>query len=162
MPPVRNDWSTVCFLTESEWDQTPNASKQSNNYLVMGRGGYRVYWADYKTVKKHGVIMNKIPGPLTTKLRRHIKYLRKHFPENNQLLLSSTGGCMTRNSLTKFLQRLFYKHFRKRISTSALRSIFLSHTFDKSELEKQADIAKQMHHTPAIARDVYVKKLPLE
>jgi hypothetical protein len=64
---------------------------------------------------------------------------------------------MSRNGLTKFMQRMFYKHFRKNISTSALRSIFLTHKFDKKALEEQKDIAKAMHHTPAVARDFYVK-----
>ena len=158
MPPVRNDWSTVKFLTETEWEAEPKASKQSNNFLVMARGGYRIYWADYKTVKKHGVLMDVIPQPLTTVLRRHIKYLRQQFPDNNHLLLNANGAPMTRNGLTKFMQRMFMRHFNKKISTSALRSIFLSHKFDKSQLEEQRTIAKQMHHTTDVARDFYVKK----
>ena len=158
MPPVRNDWSTVRYLTESEYEAEPKASKQANNFLVMGRGGYRVYWADYKTKKKHGILMNVLPKTLQTVLKRHIRYLKANF-DNNFLLLNSNGDQMSRNGLTKFLQRLFFKHFRKKTSTSALRSIFLSHTFDKKVLEKQLTIAKQMHHTPEVARDFYVKKV---
>ena len=156
VPPVRNDWSTVRYLTEKEYEDEPKASKQSNNFLVMARGGYRVYWADYKTKKKHGVLMNVLPKSLMTVLKRHINYLRKHF-DNNFLLLNVKGDQMTRNGLTKFLQRLFFKHFRKRTSTSALRSIFLSHTFDKKVLEQQRTLAKAMMHTPDVARDFYVK-----
>jgi hypothetical protein len=83
--------------------------------------------------------------------------LRVHFPDNNNLLLTQFGTPLTRNGLTKFLQRLFYKHFRKKISTSALRSIFLTHKFDKKQLEEQREIATAMHHTPEVARDFYVK-----
>ena len=158
MPPVRNDWSTVRYLTEAEFEAEPKASKQSHNFLVMARGGYRVYWADYKTKKKHGILMNVLPRSLMTVLKRHIQYLKTHF-DNNFLLLNTSGDQMSRNGLTKFLQRLFYKHFRKKISTSALRSIFLSHTFDKKVLEQQLTLAKQMHHTPAVARDFYVKNV---
>ena len=158
MPPVRNDWSTVRYLTEAEFEAEPKASKQSHNFLVMARGGYRVYWADYKTKKKHGILMNVLPKSLQTVLKRHIRYLKSNY-DNNFLLLNTNGGQMTRNGLTKFLQRLFFKHFRKKTSTSALRSIFLSHTFDKKVLEQQLTIAKQMHHTPAVARDFYVKKV---
>ena len=86
MPPVRNDWSTVKFLTESEWEAEPKASKQSNNFLVMARGGYHIYWADYKTVKKHGVLMDLIPKALTTVLRRHIKYLKQSFSPCSNML----------------------------------------------------------------------------
>jgi hypothetical protein len=156
MPPVRNDWSTVRYLTESGWSSLSEQEKQTTNNLVMARGGYRVYWADYKTKKKHGVIMQMLPKPLQTLLKKHIKMLKERYDEND-LLWTQNGTPMTRNSLTKFLQRLFYKHFRKKISTSALRSIFLTHKFDKKVLEEARTIARQMHHTPDVARDFYVK-----
>ena len=157
IPPVRNDWSTVRFMTSTQWDDLTEEEKTTDNILVMSRGAYHVYWADYKTVKKHGVIQQVIPKVLQSLLKKHIKYLKLHFPENDHLLLSSTGTPMTRNGLTKFLQRLFYTHFRTKTSTSALRSIFLTHKFDKKALDEQRDIAKAMHHTPAVAREFYVK-----
>ena len=157
VPPVRNDWSTVKFLSESQWKLLPEEEKETSNNLVLGRGGYRVYWAEFKTRKTHGVIQQIIPKQLQSLLKKHIKYLRYHFPDNYNLLLTQTGTPLSRNGLTKFLQRLFYKHFRKKISTGALRSIFLTHKFDKNILEEQRDIAKAMHHTPAVARDFYVK-----
>ena len=157
IPPVRNDWSTVRFMTSTQWDDLTEEEKTTDNILVMSRGAYHVYWADYKTVKKHGVIQQVIPKVLQSLLKKHIKYLKLHFPENDHLLLSSTGTPMTRNGLTKFLQRLFYTHFRSKTSTSALRSIFLTHKFDKKALDEQRDIAKAMHHTPAVAREFYVK-----
>ena len=138
----------------------PESEKTSTNNLVLGRGGYRVYWADYKTVKKHGVIQQIIPRPLQRLLKKHIKFLKIHFPENRHLLLTTIGTPLSRNGLTKFLQRLFMKHFHKKVSTSALRSIFLSHKFSKTQLEEQRELAKAMHHTPAVARDFYVKNIP--
>ena len=157
IPPVRNDWSTVKFMTTSEWDDLTEEEKKASNILVMGRGAYHVYWADYKTVKKHGVIQQVIPKPLMSLLKKHIKFLKFHFPDNDHLLLGSTGSPMTRNGLTKFLQRLFYTHFRTKTSTSALRSIFLSHKFDKKQLDEQHTVAKAMHHTAEVARQFYVK-----
>ena len=157
MPPVRNDWSAVHFLSEREWDDLGESDKKNSNNLVMARGGYRIYWADYKTVRKHGVIMQVIPKQLQTLLKKHIKFLKLHFPDNEYLLLTQSGTPLSRNGLTKFLQRMFYKHFRKNISTSALRSIFLTHKFDKKQLEEQREIALAMHHTPEVARDFYVK-----
>ena len=157
IPPVRNDWSTVRFMTSSEWDNLSNAEKKTMNVLVLGRGAYHVYWADYKTVKKHGVIQQVIPKPLQSILKKHVRFLRQHFPETDHLLLNTIGTPMSRNGLTKFLQRLFYRHFRTKTSTSALRSIFLTHKFDKKLLDEQAAVAKAMHHTPDVAREFYVK-----
>ena len=107
LPPVRNDWSAIRFLTEQEWEELPNDQKTTTNNLVLARGGYRVYWADYKTRKTHGVLQQIIPKQLQTLLKKHIKYLRRHFPDNNNLLLTRKGTPLTRNGLTKFLQRLF-------------------------------------------------------
>ena len=157
IPPVRNDWSTVRFMTSSEWDDLTEEEKTTDNILVLGRGAFHVYWADYKTVRKHGVIQQLIPKKLQALLKKHIKFLKLHFPDNDHLLLGSSGAPMTRNGLTKFLQRLFYTHFRTKTSTSALRSIFLTHKFDKKVLDEQVDIAKAMHHTPSVAREFYVK-----
>jgi hypothetical protein len=157
IPPVRNDWSTVRFMTSTQWDDLTEEEKKASNILVMGRGAFHVYWADYKTVKKHGVIQQLIPKKLQALLKKHIKFLKLHFPDSDHLLLGSTGQPMSRNGLTKFLQRLFYTHFRTKTSTSALRSIFLTHKFDKKQLDEQVTIAKAMHHTPAVARQFYVK-----
>lgn len=157
IPPVRNDWSTVRFMTSTEWDNLSPAEKTSQNLLVLGRGAYHVYWADYKTVRKHGVIQQVIPKPLQSLLKKHVRFLRRHFPDNDHLLLNTIGTPMSRNGLTKFLQRLFYRHFRTKTSTSALRSIFLTHKFDKKLLDEQASVAKAMHHTPDVAREFYVK-----
>ena len=160
IPPVRNDWSDVQFVSEKEWEDMPEQLKKTTNNLVLARGGYRVYWAKYKTVDKHGVIMQLIPKTLGGLLKRHIRFLKEHYPDTRNLLLTLVGTPMTRNALTKFLQRLFYKHFRKKISTTALRSVFISHKFSKSQLEEQRTVAKAMHHTPAVQRDVYAKNLP--
>ena len=145
LPPVRNDWSTVQFMTTTEWDDLTPDEQKSDNVLVMGRGAYHVYWADYKTVKKHGVIQQVIPKPLQAILKKHIRFLKVHFPDNQHLLLGATGAPMSRNGLTKFLQRLFFRHFRTNTSTSALRSIFLTHKFDKKLIDEQHEIAKAMH-----------------
>lgn len=157
IPPVRNDWSTVRFMKVSEWDDLTEDEKKTDNILVMGRGAYHVYWADYKTVKKHGVIQQVIPKPLQSLLKKHIKFIKLHFPENDHLLLNTIGTPMSRNGLTKFMQRMFYRHFRTKTSTSALRSIFLSHKFDRKALDEQARVAKAMHHTTEVARQFYVK-----
>ena len=157
IPPVRNDWSTVRFMTSSEWDNLDTEEKKTSNLLVMGRGAYHVYWADYKTVKKYGVIQQVIPKSLQSLLKKHIKFIKFHFPENDHLLLNTIGTPMTRNGLTKFMQRMFYRHFRTKTSTSALRSIFLSHKFDKKALDEQASVAQAMHHSTEVARQFYVK-----
>lgn len=160
LPPVRNTWSSVIFKSEAQFADMPKAEQTTKNILVMKRGRFRVYWADYKTVKRHGIIQQVIPKRLQTLLKKHVKFLKRIYPENENLLLTQTGKPLSSNALTHILQRLFYKHFRRKIGTSALRSIFLTHTFDKKELEKQREIAHAMHHTTNVQRDFYVKEKP--
>jgi len=160
LPPVRNTWSSVVFKSEAEFSDMTTPEQTTKNILVMKRGRFRVYWADFKTVKRHGIIQQVIPKKLQTLLKKHIKFLRRIYPENENLLLTQTGKPLSSNALTHIMQRLFYKHFRRKIGTSALRTIFLTHTFDKEELEKQRDIAHAMHHTTAVQRDFYVKEKP--
>lgn len=160
LPPVRNTWSSVLFKTEGAFQDMPTAEQTSKNILVLKRGRFRVFWADYKTVKRHGIIQQIIPKKLQTLLKKHVKFLRRIYPENENLLLTQTGKPLSSNALTHIMQRLFYKHFRRKIGTSALRSIFLTHTFDKRELEKQREIAQAMHHTTSVQRDFYVKEKP--
>jgi hypothetical protein len=39
-------------MTSSQWDDLTEDEKTESNILVLGRGAFHVYWADYKTVKK--------------------------------------------------------------------------------------------------------------
>ena len=162
VPPLRNTWASVIFKTQTEFDDMSKAEKTHKNILVMSKARYRVYWGDYKTIKKHGVKMQLMPKKLQTVLKKHIKFLKRFFPQNDRLIVNQQGRPLSSNALTQLMQRMFYKHFRKKIGTSTLRSIFLTHTFDKSALEKQRQIASDMHHTPAVARDFYVKTKPDE
>ena len=153
LPPVRLSWATVSFHNEKE---IGNARQQLGNYLAIRRGGWRVYWNDHKSMKTHGTVEVEIPKSLERILRPYIRYLKKHFPDNSQLLLNSRFEPMSRPSLSLFLQNMFYTHFRKRIGTQAIRRIFLSHKYRSKDIER-AEVARQMLHTEATQKLHYVK-----
>lgn len=153
LPPVRLSWATVTFHNEKG---IGNARQQLGNYLAIRRGNWRVYWNEHKSSRKHGTVEVEIPKNLVRVLRPYIKYLKKHFPENANLLLNSRYEPMSKASLSAFLQTLFYSHFRKRIGAQAIRRIFLSHKYRNQDKER-AEVARQMLHDESTQRLFYVK-----
>ncbi len=153
LPPVRLSWATATFHNEKG---IGNAKRHLGNYLAIRRGGWRVYWNDHKSQKKHGTVEVDIPKPLERILRPYIKYLRKNFPDSAHLLLNSRFEPMSRPSLSLFLQTMFYSHFRKKIGSQAIRRIFLSHKYRNQDKER-SEVARQMLHDESTQRMYYVK-----
>ena len=156
---ARLDYATIRIITKNKFDQLANQSAE--NYLVTGRP-QKIIFQKYKTFKTYGVVnipIAKYSKPLQRLLQRHVRYLRENFPENDCLFLNQNLTCMSRNSLTKFLQRLFKEFFKKNVSVTMLRHIFLTDKYDKKQLEEQAETSKFMMHSPSMMKD-YVKKRP--
>ena len=153
--PVRNDWALVTFHSPKGFE---NIGQRDSNYLVQRKSGYQVYWNAFKTSKKYKEVVLDVPKPLQTVLKKHITYLKKWFPTNSRLLLNSQYAPMSRISLTKFLQSMFYTWFRKKIGSSHIRTIFLSHKFSHKEDAERRKISKEMHHSLDTQQKFYVKK----
>ena len=156
---ARLDYATIRIITKKKFEELANQSAE--NYLVTGRQ-QKIIFQKYKTFKTYGVVnipIAKYSRPLQRLLQRHVRYLRENFPENDCLFLNQNLTCMSRNSLTKFLQRLFKEFFKKNVSVTMLRHIFLTNKYDKKQLEEQAETSKFMMHSPSMMKD-YVKKRP--
>ena len=161
LPPVRLDFADLEFVTAAEFDKAED--KTEKNYLVLARGGYKIYWNHFKTAKHMGevVVLVKKHSPLLQRLMTtHIRYLRKHWPNNRFLLLqtNASGEKLSRNALTRFLQRLFKQYFRKNISSTALRRTFLSHKYDKSVIREQENEHRMMMHSRKTAVADYIRE----
>ncbi len=160
LPPTRNDYADIKIISEKDFNKL--SEKNSENYLVTARGGYKILWNRYKTARTYGKILVFVPKyskRLQRLLVKHVKYLRKHFPENDALLLNQNFGRLTRNALTKYLQRLFKQYFKKSISTTMLRQIFLTNKYNKKALEEQQDTSRLMGHSMKTQIADYIKKV---
>ena len=158
LPPVRNDYADLVIMNDKAFKN----SKGDQNILLTSRGGYKFYWRKYKTAGTYGQIVIFVPKYskiLQRLLVKHVKYLRKHFPENKALLLNQNFGPLTRNALTKYLQRMFKIYFKKNVSTTAIRQSFLTNRYDKKALEEASDVARAMGHSRATQQADYVKKI---
>ena len=154
VPPVRLSWAETSFHNEKG---IGNARQQLGNYLAIRRGGWRVYWNEHKSKRKHGTVEVEIPKSLERVLRPYIRYLKKHFPDNANLLLNARYEPMSRASLSQFIQNLFFAHFRKRIGTQAIRRIFLSNKYSHKADKERAEVARKMLHTESTQKLHYVK-----
>ena len=156
---ARLDYATIRIVSKKKFDKL--SDQTAENYLVTGRQ-LKIIFQKYKTSATYGVVnipVAKYSRPLQRLLQRHVRYLRENFPENDCLFLNQNLTCMSRNSLTKFLQRLFKEFFKKNVSVSMLRHIFLTDKYDKKQLEEQAETSKFMMHSQSMMKD-YVKKRP--
>jgi hypothetical protein len=156
-PPTRLEWSDLRFFSSKEINRS---DPPKGNILVMGPGkeGYKIYWSDTKTSKTMGIQLLVVPKVLARLLKKHVRFMKKFWPENRQLLLNSSFKPMTRNGLSKFMTRMFQKRLRKKLSVSALRRIFLTDRFSKSELEEAREIHRKMGHKHETALNWYIKK----
>ena len=152
--PVRNTWASVTFHNQKGFE---NIGKRDANYLVIRRSGIQVYWNAFKTSGKMKEVVLDVPKKLEKVIRKHVKYLKKWFPENNRLLLNSRYEPMSSVSLTKFLQSLFYSYFRKRIGSSQIRSVFLSHKYSHEADQERKKVAREMLHS-VDTQKFYIKK----
>ena len=155
-PPVRLDVATLTFHNQRGFQNMP---EKKGNYLVIRKSSVTVFWNQYKTVKHHGTVETELPKPLAAVLRKHAKWMKKHFPMNDRLFLNSRFEPLTRQTLSKTLQTLFYTYFKKRISVSALRRIFLSSKYKHSVVAEAREDAKKMMHTVSEAQNSYIKQI---
>jgi hypothetical protein len=156
---ARRDYATLKFITKKKFEQLKDQSGE--NYVVTG-SSFKILFQKYKTSSTYGAVNIPVAQhskPLQRLLKKHIQFLKRNFPENDCLFLNRTLVCMSRNSLTKFLQRLFKEYFKKNVSVTMLRHIFLTDKYDKKQLEEQSETAKFMMHSRSMMQD-YVKKRP--
>ena len=155
LKPKRNDFAGVRFVKE----KVLGTAEGKGNVLVLGRPKYRFVWREFKT-RKHfeDDLIEPTPPPLQRLLATHIRYLKKHVPDQNFLLLNTKLQPLSKNGLTKLLQPIFYKRVGKRIGSSDLRRLFLSDKYDIDAIKEKEQTHKEMMHSGKVAERFYIKK----
>jgi len=150
-PPLRNDY-IMDIISSKDYDRLDNETKQKNNYLVVKNKSNKMFsLGEYKTSQKYGVKEIKVGKKLNTVLNVWLKYNK-----SKHLILNSNGDQITPNSLTKLLIKIF-EPSGKKISSSMLRSIYISEKFPPQNQEK-AELADLMLHSKEVAGEIYAKK----
>ena len=149
-PPVRNDFSNMKIVNEDfDMDNT-------KNYFVVRKGKPPYFKLnEYKTAKYKGEQIIPIKD---MELRKLINQWAKINGTGFLLVNLSNDEPMTANGITKYLSKIFRKHFKKNVSSSLLRSIYITNKYDnRLSTSEKKDLADKMGHSKNIAETVYNK-----
>lgn len=127
-----------------------NINKATDNYISFGAKPYLVF-NTYKNAKRLGAQKVDIPKELSTILK---KYINKLPHDQEYLLVNSVGKPVIQTFVTKILNSFF----GKKISSSLLRHIYLTHEFGDVDLRKLDDVTKDMGNTQIERSLKYISK----
>ena len=123
--PIRNDLANTRVLSKKEFNQLSNEDRANNNYLIVSSNNIALHISNYKTKKQYGIKTIKITDGHV------IRYMRdwlKVSPNPEYILIDlKTNKPMTGNQITTNFRRIFEDGFGKKVSTTLLRQIVISH-----------------------------------
>lgn len=127
--------------TEMKWK---NYSTTADNFLEMGKKGWKFFFNVYKTNKYLGDQQVVIPKELKKILTSWLKLLESIYGETDYLLVDSKGGKLTPTKITQRLNSIF----GKKASINILRHSFLSEKYkNMPALEDLETEATAMGHS---------------
>jgi hypothetical protein len=151
LPPRRNkDYQNMNIIKGKE--------KQDDKINYLDLNNYEFIFNDYKTSKKYGQQKIKIDNP---ELKKNIDLYLKFYPNPEikkksfslPFLVNFEGQKLDKiNSITLLLNKIF----GKKISSSMLRTIYLSNKYSE-ERKKQLKDAKDMGNSVNVQQSNYVK-----
>lgn len=154
--PLRNDFADVKVVSQSEYDNIPKNEINKYNYMVDGK---KLILHNYKTVWKYGVRTYDFNKQLQVVIAIWLKYNKSGWLLTN----SDMKTKMTRNSLGKFLNKLFTDRIGKRIGSSLLRHIQISHDMEGKdtlkEKEQQENAADNKYLNSGKVRELVYRKV---
>lgn len=149
-PPIRNSYSQMQIISDKDFNRLSKNDKTKNYLVVKSKNNKFFSLGDYKTSDKYGTKEIIVGKKLNKVLNHWLKYNK-----SKNLLLNSKNEQMTPNSLTKYLQKVF-ESTGKNISSSIIRSIYISHHFPPQTKERN-EMAEKMLHSTAVQSNVYAK-----
>jgi len=154
-PPRRNLYADTKIILEKDFNKLSEIEKNNNNYLVIAsRNRKYFYFGDYKTKKKYG--SQKVE--ISKKLNSVINLWRYYNADKEYLLYNTKGKKLTKNSLTKYLQKIFKISGKDNISSSMLRHIYISSKVDNESYKKMKALSHKMGHSIQEQNETYYKK----
>jgi integrase len=127
-----------------------NINKETDNYISFGAKPYLVF-NNYKNAKRLGSQKVDIPKELASILK---KYINKVPHDQEYLIVNSVGNPVIQTFVTKVLNNFF----GKKISSSMLRHIYLTHEFGDVDLKKLDETTKDMGNSEIDRSLKYVVK----
>lgn len=119
--PIRNDYADMKVLEENDYDE----KKDKENYLILkDKKPYQFILNEYKTQDQYGKKVLDIPKPLSNIIKLFLKHNNSGYFVTQ---MQDKSKPLNSNSLTKFIQNIFLRETKKKIGSSMLRHIIISH-----------------------------------
>jgi hypothetical protein len=162
LPPVRNDYANVRVEDREDFDELDEDEKDNKNFIIFNKDGTKdIILNDYKTKKDFGTLERELKK--SSQISRVLNKWRKYNKDSMFLLQTNAGNKMSRNTLTKFINRLFKPLYPdKKISTSLMRKAYSSQKMKqkfKKNKSKMEEDAKFMGHTLNQQLETYNKNV---
>lgn len=141
--PIRNDFADMKVLSKKRWSQLEKATRGHSNYLILLPDNKKEFHINqFKNRRFIGAKILTVPPKLNRVLNLWLKFNKSGYLF---VKLREKSKPLTPNALTRYMNRIFIPRTAgKRISTSMLRHIIISHMLKgkKTILEKEADEKK--------------------
>ncbi len=149
-PVLRNDFADMKVLSK---DIKTDPDK---NYLILNKNTSLFKLNEYKTKKYNGEQIIKFSDKVLKKLIQDWLDIT-----NSEYLLINVKdkSPMSANGITKNLNSLFETYKNKKVSSSLLRSIYISHKYNNTNmtLKEKKKLGEEMLHSKKTAETVYMK-----
>jgi hypothetical protein len=152
--PRRLEYADTKILSKTEFDKLSEKEKDNGIYLVVVSRNKKFFSFGKEKVK------SETPDNFRINVDRSLNSVLNlwlNFNKNDYLLQDSRGEKMSKNQLSKYLNKVF-SPTGKKISSSMLRKIKITNEFDAEEVEKKQKLAKEMNHSVGVQQSVYLKK----
>ncbi len=150
IPPLRNDYSNMEIIKEQDLKD-----KKGNFFVLRTKGNPYFLIQEYKTSKKYGTEKIEISNKI---LKQLIKNWLKYNDTEYFLINPTTKTPMTPNGISKYISKIFKKRRDKTISSSLLRSIYITNKYkDNLSTKEKKDLAEDMLHSKTMSENVYNK-----
>ena len=158
-PPRRNGYANMKVVSASQFNKLTDKDKQDTNYLVIQSRNRKKFY--FSRIKRNEPQIILVGSKLNSVLNLYLKYHKDGGAVSGErrewLLYNSRGTKMSSNGLTKFLNKVFNITGKKNISSTMIRHIFISDTFDLPKLSEQQKTAKKMGHSVKTQVETYYK-----
>lgn len=152
-PPVRLDYATMKAVRRDKFDTIPDEEKKENNYLIIGKRDMVFNFNNFKTESAYGSTTIKVGKAIKAVLAKWLKYI----PEDGHLF-TNKGSPMNNHSFGMLLTKIFSRT-GKTITSSLIRTIYLTEKFPRQEIKDKQDTANKMMNSVQVQQDVYRKQL---
>jgi hypothetical protein len=143
--PLRNDFADMKILTDKEFKALDKKKQDEHNFLITKPNNKKQFRINqFKNKKFIGSKVLDVPP----KLNRVINLWLKHNKSGWYLVKCDKETPMNPNGITKYLNKIFLKHTGKKISTSMIRHIVISHILkDKPTIADKEEDKKKIEDT---------------